>query len=418
MASLNNLLNKMIDAINVHTDAISGGIEVGSVDWSNVQNKPFTTVGGDTLTWDGNTEGLYSVDLGFSYQYRISDATPTLEDFANGGSVTYSDGTVIEFTADEVGDISGGMLMLNDNPLIVIPSDNFTPFDVTFEKKGIYTEVLRNGTKMVSLTINGYTGFTKEVIKQEVLPEALQFGETVTTSDTITWDGNTEGLECFPFSPNKTLYLISDIYPPMEEFKNGGTVTYNDGTNSMPMEVRMGNVSDSFGVEAYFGLTDDGQVLLLGVSQDVDSDGMSLKKGLYVLDFGAKVGVKTSAIVTINGYKFITKTFTPIDKKYIPMGVGGGGFRINVTMNDNDEYVSDKTYAEITEAITNGFIPYVTFDRYVFQWCMSNILTEIDTFMAAYDEHSFSCLAREKSMNINIFEDGSVDYIELTFTTA
>ena len=56
---------------NEQREKAGGGGTADAVDWSNVQNKPFETVGGDTLTWDGNTSGLESFQIDdFSY-YKI-----------------------------------------------------------------------------------------------------------------------------------------------------------------------------------------------------------------------------------------------------------------------------------------------------------------------------------------------------------
>jgi hypothetical protein len=154
-------------------------------------------------------------------------------------------------------------------------------------------------------------------IKRAVAPEWYDVQNkpfTTVGGDTLEWDGNTDGLECFALDENTKLYLMSDIYPPMEEFQNGGTVTYTDGSDPMTMEVSATDISGMLGVEGYFGNTGDGMPLLLGVSQDVDSDGMSIKKGLYVLDWGANYGVRLSAIVTINGYTGFTKEKLKADR--------------------------------------------------------------------------------------------------------
>ena len=61
-----------------------------------------STVMGDTLTWDGNTEGLYCVADMF---YCVSDAIPTLEDLRRGGSLVY-DSTILPFTSANIMNLS------------------------------------------------------------------------------------------------------------------------------------------------------------------------------------------------------------------------------------------------------------------------------------------------------------------------
>ena len=39
-------------------------------------------------------------------------------------------------------------------------------------------------------------------------------------------------------------------------------------------------------------------------------------------------------------------------------GSGGGAFFVRIDMDENNNYIADKTYDEICEAIRNGLIPY------------------------------------------------------------
>ena len=56
------------------TDAPTGGTGgTSSVDWANIENKPFDGVA-KVISWDGNTEGLETVDLlGMATLYKVSD---------------------------------------------------------------------------------------------------------------------------------------------------------------------------------------------------------------------------------------------------------------------------------------------------------------------------------------------------------
>lgn len=130
------------------------------------------TVMSDTLTWDGNTEGYkVEVDNGdgtYFYYYHVSDATPTLDDFVNGMSYTMVvDGAgetteSVEYSADSFMDVGGGALMIPFGA--VIPTDNHSDSGITFEKKGCYFMVT-DSAKVISATINGYTGFETTEVK-------------------------------------------------------------------------------------------------------------------------------------------------------------------------------------------------------------------------------------------------------------
>jgi hypothetical protein len=82
----------------------SGGVSV-QADWNQtdetaadfIKNKPFGyfPTGSDTLTWDGNIEGR---DVIYEIMYKVSDAIPTIEDFANGFRLTINNmGETVSF---------------------------------------------------------------------------------------------------------------------------------------------------------------------------------------------------------------------------------------------------------------------------------------------------------------------------------
>lgn len=117
------------------------------------------TVGGDTLTWDGNTEGL---DTYSNVYYRVSDVSPTMNDFVNGGTIKKSDGTIIEFKNYHANEDMGKIDIYMGEIYVFLTEQNGIP-------AGVYFRNL-NGAYVTSFTINGYTGFPKEQVKQEYLP--------------------------------------------------------------------------------------------------------------------------------------------------------------------------------------------------------------------------------------------------------
>lgn len=113
----------------------------------------FETVGGDTLTWDGNTEGLEKHGEQF---YKVTDIAPSIEDFVNGGSATTNTGDVLPFTSAEIHELGPGVFIAGDYALIAVNYGTFL--------------AAADGNYISSLTINGYTGFTTTKLKAEYLP--------------------------------------------------------------------------------------------------------------------------------------------------------------------------------------------------------------------------------------------------------
>ena len=99
------------------------------------------------------------------------------------------------------------------------------------------------------------------------------------------------------------------------------------------------------------------------------------------------LGTKEAGTYTISA-KRMTETIKTIDPEYLPVGVGGG-YVVNVTMDDEDNCIADKTYAEISEALANGQMPYCVFNTAVFQLVSSDALSDISTMGAAFKSHHF-----------------------------
>lgn len=133
-----------------------------------------TTVTKDDITWDGNTDGLYSVMGMF---YNVSSVIPTLEELQQGGSLVFG-GNEIPFTSSSVLDVSVAG-MGNDAILILNGSDplagvvlkagatvTMSGMTATFDKTGIYfMNSTAYGAYTSSLTINNY-----EFVETEIKP--------------------------------------------------------------------------------------------------------------------------------------------------------------------------------------------------------------------------------------------------------
>ena len=143
-----------------------GGSSVQS-DWNQtdetaadfIKNKPFGDfpAGGDTVVWDGNSDGHISM---LGTYIKVSDEILTMNDLANGAVVTFpSIGYFVELPPDAFEEMNG---MIVSEAFIVIPYDNFDASElfeeegIVFPEAGIYV-ISTNGA--VSITIPGYTGF-------------------------------------------------------------------------------------------------------------------------------------------------------------------------------------------------------------------------------------------------------------------
>ena len=131
-------------------------------DFENIDNSPFETIGGNTLTWDGNTGGL---EIILDMYYKISDAIPTAEDLANY-NLTLNDGTTAS-NVDAPAIVENHVATLWEGAVQIIFED--TEADGIPFKKGVY--FYNDGEAYVtSLTINSYTGFTTTKLKEEYIP--------------------------------------------------------------------------------------------------------------------------------------------------------------------------------------------------------------------------------------------------------
>ena len=158
-------------------DMPSGG---GVTSWNDLEDKPFgeTDDGGDTLTWDGNTEGRVCVDLtgdGNALLVHISDVIPTVEDFANGATISAGTNTINIVGTAVIGDVSA-MLGEDGSPYgWVANTDGATSEGMfpTLPKAGVYFPWIQNvSSHPMSLTIPNYTGFpVLKKIDEKYLPE-------------------------------------------------------------------------------------------------------------------------------------------------------------------------------------------------------------------------------------------------------
>lgn len=294
--------------VDTDEESGSGGSGGGVSSWNDLTDKPFEEIVtiSDTLTWDGNTSGL--VSLGPWPHFKVSDNVPTAEDLANGYEITLSSGATVTSTdyplsTNEEGDIYLGNGAGPGIPLVVIVQNDTMSIPT---QKGIYFIAIN--PQVESLTIPGYT-FENKVIKTiepKYMPKHLQLKESIVETDTLTWDGNIQGLGMLPNAP---LYKVSDSVPTAEDLANGYEITLKG--SDIPITNEEHPLTTNEEGEIYLG---DGAFPGIPIVLIVPNDETSFgQKGIYFVCWPPFI-VES---LKIPGYTFEIKE-TKLDKKYIP----------------------------------------------------------------------------------------------------
>lgn len=273
----------------------------GASSWNDLKDKPVILEGGDTLTWDGNTEGRTTSDLEGMLWVHVSDAVPSMDDLANGVVLGGPNGEVTEIPAEHIIDLSPDgfhVIMVTESGICLIAlEDNVENFDVLLPEKGIY--LLYNGEDnyTASLTIPGYTGFATEKLDPAYLYQP-------------NWNQSDESAP--DYVKNRTHH---DAWSA-NKFAQEIAFTTNDGAT-------FGNFNQSLGLEAgktYTILCDGDEYT--GVAEAVDLFGTT---AVRVGDFDAIGGTSETMSTPIcvydmgdgTGVVFLKETFTEETSKFV-----------------------------------------------------------------------------------------------------
>ena len=282
----------------------------GASSWNDLTDRPFgeTTVTGDTLTWDGNTEGLTVVDGGdMGLWCKVSNAVVT--DVSQGASGYMTEGgsaTPVIFITSEYNGAT--MFLGGDVPFVmIIPTDNLDLDGTIFPTAGIY--FMAGAVYISSLTINGYTGF--DSVRTEITPlpnKYLDIIETVGGVDTLKWNGNVDGI-----IQVNDMYKVSELVPTIEELSNGGVINLIVQGQEASLPFNSFVEKDGSGI-----LTDDeSNDMVWIVTKDNAEYGEVVypEKGIYFTYFPGLFEVTS---LQINGYTGFTKE--QVKQEYLPSG--------------------------------------------------------------------------------------------------
>ena len=133
--------------------------------------------GGDTLTWDGNIDGKTCVNVEAGVFCKVSNATPSIDDFANGGAMSASDGIIESFSSTDVIELAPDLIFIGAFFVVGEQAAGVYREGLFFPETGIYFAHSTDSetgdiSYLSSITINGFTGFGSRKIKEELLPLA------------------------------------------------------------------------------------------------------------------------------------------------------------------------------------------------------------------------------------------------------
>lgn len=294
-----------------------------------------TTVGGDTLTWDGNTEGL-AVEQGGGELFKVSNSIPVLADFDNGMTITAFIGG--QNQAATLGKESvytiNGIIFAADGICAVVPHEvagEVINEEWLFPEAGVYF-MNSSYAKVASLTIPGYTGFTTTTtvvkpIDPKYLPEALRFGTKTAPGLKITEADITNASNELDLGDGGRVMKVSDKVYTAADFA-GLKIVYAYG-NEEPIteenpQILEGMMPGCIGIS-----TSDGQAVGYAMFSPLEIEAGVLTPGLWLHKFDD--GAMRIISFEIPDTNFITR----LDEKYMPLLTSPSGKKFKLSVDDS-----------------------------------------------------------------------------------
>lgn len=208
-----------------------------------IKNKPFgeTTVMGDTLTWDGNTEGLTIVNDNMPIMgYLVSNVAPTFEQLKNGVTIVkknfngdeierleFSYEEIMEEYAPESDQIILGQVFIQMNDLYYTASDLVDGEWVPSEKvspKGMWLHVdCEFENYIAEVQIHGAKLFETTEIKKiptEYLPDGVGYDTREVKVYKYEWDRILDGKETVEIYGSVYVKVSDEPIPALLDTEN------------------------------------------------------------------------------------------------------------------------------------------------------------------------------------------------------
>lgn len=374
------LFGSCVRTINYTRPDAAGNINVDG--GSGLESGAFELAPGDTLMWNGNEEGRVVVDTYLEaigvYWVHVSNVVPTFEELQAGGLWGYleNDGEQIEeaYPGSEITDY-GETIRGAWSEFYIAKQDNAhhvedDGFEMTLPKRGIYFLVNPDDGYCNKISIEGFQGFSKTVLRPESLTDHGHdwYGKVIK-------GGNTAVGDCVV---SNTYLKVSDSMPTETEVRKGGVVRHYDvQNNAISGDMIIANylgaeyniIVNKYGLQIWY----KNVFLLVYVSYDGGpmNGGITLHgmngPGVYL----AQTGTACVHSLTINDYKGFAHNVEKIPAELLPSsigsGSGSGNLLIRATLTEaTDEssftFSADKTYAEIVAAVESGIFAYMTVD--------------------------------------------------------
>ena len=377
----------------------------------------------DILTWDGNTEGRPNI---YNAVFKVSNETPTVDEAQQGGYFKYEENGQLKtfnFTAANTDMWNNDIYVIYGDDfgsIAVVTKEGASYEDQTNLEKGIYFNKDR-GVYICEAKFNGYQ-FGKTTLKPECLPEHSHEGggtggggvsswndltdkpfyEETVMGDTLTWDGNTEGLYCVA----DMFYCVSEVVPTLGDLRKGGSLVY-DSTKYTFTSANVMNLSD-------LGAGKD--CAIIAVSDNINGymAGVAFKAGAAAYLGGASITFEKAGVylrkgsmghtspLIINDYTgFEMEKVTPIEPKYLPNNM----IHILWTIDENGfaSPIADKTYDEIIDMLSKGIYPIVNLSEDGIRVCAPLVgVTDLGIMFSSTFDNSFG-------MNVTLTSDNIVN---------
>lgn len=312
------------------------------------------TVKGETIEWDGNTEGL--VPDSENYCFKLSDTVFTEEELVGAVAEVETEFGVETLTL-KLGDPGQGVAGIPTEgyegffPVFTFASDGShnailyvcSVPDEYFPVPGLYFVKDEDYKyRIVSLTFPDRTEI--KTIDPKFLPEGVPYDDRKTEEVKIDWDGNTEGLVV---DLDEWSYKVSDLTPSIDDFRAGAkAVLIENGErieHTFLPQVLANQINQQ---EGYFECRVDGNGYVC-VCTDPDAPNCPFPQtGIYFAKWDE------GYVESFSYNKVVDGEFKPLDKAFLPditcfVGAGGYLYSDRESMNDPDKRISSRPLLEL-----------------------------------------------------------------------